>query len=471
MGERTEAQDPGTSPQISDEEDSDVRDLSWFQAVRRVLSNRNWTIYLGTVWIYSSMVILQQYFSLYFRDIGIDYVMVGVFLALMFIVRMVGSFVAGYLADNYDRRKLSVVTMLVMGFGFFIMAFTTEPIILAFAMIIIGLSSFTGTAGQAYSMEQVDRRLGGVANSLFTLGTSLGLVPLFVFSVMFGLNYEFIFIMQVMLFSAAVLYFVAASIRAFALVSFEVPKRKEAPSGLLRDFISENIRGLKLLFRVFPVFIVVLCLDAFSDSFYRFASTYFINETLNFEIYEINMMFLITLAFSVPLALYLGRVFDKRGGQRLTIIVYSIMPVAIFLLLLAQEIPYIAPPEWLTAADAAAPGLSIIFSLAFIATAIKQINDILWYTVLGTYILKSLPRPDLGKMLSLTMVIVMAFLTIGPIPAGFIYTHWQGVPLLMTTLFLNIVILILLMAKSIEPRVSVEELENETTSEQATSKP
>jgi hypothetical protein len=54
----------------------------------------------------------------------------------------------------------------------------------------------------------------------------------------------------------------------------------------------------------------------------------------------------------------------------------------------------------------------------------------------------------------------MAFLTVGPIPAGIIYTTFQGVPLLMTTLILNILILIVLAVKSIEPRIGVAELEN-----------
>ena len=48
----------------------DVSNLTWFQAVKKLLSNRNWTIFLSTVWIYSSMVVIYEYFTLYFRDIG-----------------------------------------------------------------------------------------------------------------------------------------------------------------------------------------------------------------------------------------------------------------------------------------------------------------------------------------------------------------------------------------------------------------
>ena len=460
MSEHGEKSEISETTPMKDQED-DVSGLSWFQSVRRVLSNRNWAIYLGTVWIYSSMGVLNQYFTLYFRDIGISYIMVGVLISLMFVVNMIGTVFSGYLADNYDRRKLSGITMIVNSIAFLMLAVSTDMLAIAFSMVIFGLSSFTGTAGMAYSMEQVDRRLGGVANSLFTLGTTWGLVPLFLVTILLGMGTGFIAVMQILLFIAGILYMLAALVRLTVLKSLPKPVRVERKGNILRDFLGENIRSLKLLFRVFPVFVAVISIDAFSDAFYRFASLYYINETLAFTIEEINLMILVTLIFSVPLTLYLGRVFDKRGGRGLTIAVYAVMPIAVGLLILARQVPYIAPASWLAGLDAIYPGLSIMFSLAFIATALKSINDTLWFSILGTYILKSLPRQDLGKILSLTMVIVFLFVSIGPIPAGIIYDLWQGLPLLYTVVVLNIIILIVLITKNIEPRVGVEELERE----------
>jgi MFS family permease len=378
----------------------------------------------------------------------------------MFGVNILGTFVSGYLADNYDRRNLSGITMIVYAIAFFLLTFATELVAVALAMVIAGLASFTGTGGQAYSMQQIDRRLGGVANSLFTLGTALGLVPLYIVTLLLNGGTTFIQVMQYLLFAAGVLYLIAAVIRLGVLKSLPLPKRENHSKNLLKDFLSENLRGLKLLVKVFPVFVAVICIDAFSDSFYRFASLYYVNETLEFAVSDINLMLLITLTLSVPLTLWLGRVFDKRGGKGVTIAVYAVMPIAIALLILAQYIPYISPAGWNEAVDSVFPGLSVIFSLAFIGTAMKAINDVLWFSVLSTYILKSLPRQDLGKMLSLTMVMVMIFVTIGPIPAGLIYDAFQGLPLLYTVIGLNILILILLITKSIEPRVDVLELEN-----------
>ncbi|MFW9860681.1 MAG: MFS transporter [Candidatus Thorarchaeota archaeon] len=442
-------------------EEDDVSALSWWQSVKKVLSNRNWAIYLGTVWIYSSMNVLNQYFTLYFRDIGVSYVMVGIVISLMFVVNMIGTTFSGYIADNFDRRRLSGITLTINGFAFIMLSFATEIIAIVIAIIIFGLSSFTSTGGQAYSMEQIDRRLGGVANSLFTLGTTWGLVPLLVVTILLDIGTPFVSVIQMLMFAAGILFLISALIRFTVLKSLPRPERVKKEGNILRDFLGENVRGLKLLFKVFPVFVLIIGLDAFSDSFYRFASWYFVNETLSFTIGEINLMILVTLAFSVPLTLYLGRIFDQRGGRELTIAVYAVMPIAVGLLVLAVQVPYIAPIEWLVAADNVFPGLRVVFSLAFIATALKTINDTLWFSILGTYILKSLPRPDLGKMLSLTMVVVFLFISVGPIPAGFIYDAFQGLPLLLSVIAINVCILIVLITRSIEPRIDVEELERE----------
>ncbi|MFW9833629.1 MAG: MFS transporter [Candidatus Thorarchaeota archaeon] len=446
---------------IHPDKEDDVSELSWLQAVRRITSNRNWTVFVSTVWIYSSMFVFHSYWTLYFRDIGITYIFIGVLFSLMYFMTLIGSFFSGYIVDNYDRRNLTVITMIFPVIPYLTLAFSNDGFVIALALLIGGMSEFTSGSGNAYQMEQLDRRLGGVAQSLFTLGTALGVVPLYVFALMLDLGITFVIAMRIFFFIAAILQICVVLIRAFGLEQLPLPERPERSDSLLKDFVSENIRGFKLLVRVLPVLLLVLTIDALSDSFYGFASTYFVNETLEFGYIEINLMILITLMISVPLALVLGRVFDKHGGQRLTLAVYSIMPISILLLIISQYVRYIAPINWISAIDSIYPGLSVIFSLAFIATAMKSINDILWIAVINTYILKSIPATDFGKMYTYFRVLPTMFLVIGPILAGFIYTNWQGLPLLVMTMILNVMLLVLLVVKNLEPRVGLEELETE----------
>ncbi len=252
-------------------------------------------------------------------------------------------------------------------------------------------------------------------------------------------------------------------IRIIWLDSTPIPER-ERDSSIIRDFVKESLRGLRLLVRIFPVFILVMMIDALSDNMYGYSNLFYVNETLEFNIGQIFLMMLITLALSVPLTLLLGRAFDKRGGKRITIAVYSVMPVALSLLLIAQQVKYIAPEPWVAVLDNIYPGFGVILSLAFIATAMKTTNDSLWWTTIDAYIQKSLPRKDLGKMLGLSTLLVLIVGTIAPIFSGLIYTYYEGVPLILGALILNIVILAILATKSIEPRVSVEELEVELKS-------
>jgi MFS family permease len=447
--------------QINDQDESQdaPAELTWTQSVRKITSNKNFTVFLLTNWVFASFGVVNRYFNFFFRDIGITYTLIGILASSVSLVSLTGFLFAGYLADNYDRRHMAIITIGINTVAYIILAFANDFWSIALGFTTFGLSNFTGAGGTAYIMEQIDKRYGGVAVSLFTLGAVLGLVPLFFFGYLLDFGMTFLQVMRLFLLIAGIAYLFCTMARVLFLDPSPPLKRTNHSESMLSDFLSETKRGIKLLVKVFRIFIIIICLDALSDSFYGFASLFYVNETLDFGIGEINFMLLLTLCISVPLTLYLGRVFDRHGGRRLTIAVYLVMPLAVSLLILAQGVTYIAPLEWRDAVDSVYPGLSVIFSLAFIATAMKSINDVLWLSVINTYIQKSLPRRDLGKMLALTTFFILLLATVGPTPAGIIYELYEGLPLLMIALALNIIILAILVTKDIEPRLSAVELE------------
>lgn len=455
--------DDSIDTSIQEDQGSQPVEDSWMTSVRHLMSNKNFKIFVVTNWIAGSMAVLWHVLNLYLRDIGIDYVLLGFLYAFMTFVTLVGTSVASYLADNYNRRNLAIITMAINSLGFFILSIASSYEFAAIGLITLALSNFTGQGGTAYIYQVIDRKYGGVAISLFTMGTLFALGPLFVMAILFNIGWTFVLIMRTIFFVGAILFAITALIRIFWLESTPIPERTRDTS-ILRDFISESYRGLKLLIRVFPILIGVMMIDALSDNFYNFSNLFYINETLAFNIGQIFLMLLITLIVSVPLTLFLGHRFDQRGGKRITIAVYSVMPIALILLIVAQYVPFIAPLEWVDFLDAVYPGLGVVLSLAFIATAIKTTNDNLWQTVLGAYIQKSLPKADLGKMLGLSTLLVLIVGTISPIFSGYIYSLYEGVPLIICAIFLNLIILAILATKSIEPRVDVLQLEAELKS-------
>ncbi|MBN2229123.1 MAG: MFS transporter [Candidatus Thorarchaeota archaeon] len=439
-------------------------ELTWRMSVRYLMSNKNFKVFVITNWIMGSLNVVWGVLNLYLRDLGIEYVSLGILFSVMTIVTLFGTLVASYLADNYNRRNLAIITMLINGLAFLILSMASSIEIVALGLITLATSNFTGQGGTAYIFQVTDRRYGGVAVSLFTMGTLFALGPLFAMAIMFNMGWGFIAIMRTIFLVGAILFAVTAIIRIIWLDSTPIPNRERHQS-ILKDFISESFRGLRLLVRVFPIFVAVMMIDAMSDNMYGFSNLFYVNETLNFNIGQIFLMLLITLALSVPLTLFLGRWFDKHGGKRITIAVYSVMPLALTLLIVAKYVKYIVPEEWVALLDGLYPGLGVIFSLAFIATAMKTTNDNLWGTVMNAYIQKSLPREDLGKMLGLSALLVLLIGTVAPIFSGYIYSLFEGVPLIVGAIILNIVILIILITKNIEPRVDIEKLEAELRGE------
>lgn len=441
---------------------------TWWASVRNLMANKNFKVFIVTNWMVGSLSVVWSVLNLYLRDIGIAYLMLGVLFSAMTIVTLLGNLVASYLADNYNRRNLAIITMAINSVAFFILSIATTIEIVALGLLTLASSNFTGQGGTAYIFQVTDRKYGGVAVSLFMLGALFALGPLFAMAIMFNSGWGFIPIMRAIFFFGTVLYTLSVIIRILWLDHTPIPQRKRHKS-ILKDFISESYRGLKLLVRIFPTFVAIMMIDALSDNMYNFSNLFYVNETLDFNLGQIFLMMLITLVISVPLTLILGRRFDKHGGKRITIAVYSVMPLALTLLIIAQYVKYVAPTEWVTVLDNIYPGLGVILSLAFIATAMKTTNDNLWGTIINAYIQKSLPREDLGKMLGLSTLLVLLVGTIAPIFSGYIYSLFKGVPLIEGAIILNVLILIILITKKIEPRVNVDELEKELRNANSTS--
>ncbi|MFX1475730.1 MAG: hypothetical protein ACFFCO_09695, partial [Promethearchaeota archaeon] len=97
-----------------------------------------------------------------------------------------------------------------------------------------------------------------------------------------------------------------------------------------------------------------------------------------------------------------------------------------------------------------------LLSTAFIAITLKNVNDILWGTLILVYLRQAIPRGDTAKMLSITFTIVAITGLFTPVPAAFAYTFVGAPPVLMVSLILNFVILAVLLFGNIEPRPLLE---------------
>ncbi len=197
-----------TPMDVPDPPSKQTMDDTWSQIVRKLMSNKNFKVFIVTNWIMASLNIVWNFPGLYLRDLGIAYVTLGLLFSLITAVTLVGNLVASYLADNYNRRNLAIATMVFNGVGFLILSFADRIELVALGLLTMASGNFTGQGGTAYIFQVTDRKYGGVAVSLFTLGALFGLGPLFAMGVLFNSGWEFILIMRAVFFFGAVAFFV-----------------------------------------------------------------------------------------------------------------------------------------------------------------------------------------------------------------------------------------------------------------------
>ena len=212
-------------------------DESWAVSVRHLMANRNFKVFVVTNWIAGSMGVLWHIMNLYLRDIGINYVLLGFLFSAMALVTLIGTLVASYLADNYDRRNLAIITMAINGIAMFILSLAASYEIVALGLITLALSNFTGQGGTAYIYQIIDRKYGGVAISLFTMGALFGLGPLFAMAILFNSGWTFILIMRAVFFIGAILCGITVVIRILWLESTPIPERTRNTSILRLSLI------------------------------------------------------------------------------------------------------------------------------------------------------------------------------------------------------------------------------------------
>jgi MFS family permease len=472
MSNNDAAQETTDTPK-SQEVDSEIEQPSFWSQFKAVMSNRTYAVFLVTNWLFGIGSPVGRYVSLFLRDMLLyNYILIG-FLSVFFTsLGIVAQLIGGYIGDNYDRKKLAILTMLMNGIGFLVVGssilanggvgFTIFGFNISLVLIIIftgfsilSITNIVGSGSTSYIYDHIPQEYAGVAIGIFQTTAGFGLLGLGIITWWLWIGTPFVMTVQYGFLFGGSLFIIAAIIRVLYLAPAKpVPREKRSASNL-RDFLSQNNHARKMILAILPVFLGVLILDAVSDGLYNFVNMYFLNEGLAFSVGEISLMLVVVLALSIPLSIRVGGFFDQRGGRRAIFVVYSVMPICIALLLVAPIFPYWLP-MFIIAPYISIPFLKPLLSTAFIAITLKNINDILWGTLILVYLRQAIPRGDTAKMLSITFTIVAITGLFTPVPAAFAYTFVGAPPVLVISLLLNFVILIVLALGNIEPRTVLE---------------
>ncbi|TXT54124.1 MAG: conserved membrane protein of unknown function [Candidatus Thorarchaeota archaeon] len=424
---------PGESIPEREKEDASFR-----EALRDIFGWKNYRIYVGTAWVFNAFFVMQVYLNLYLRYIGWDYMTIGIVSSIAILAITVTRFLSGYVGDTMDRRMLSVMAMVMMGIHYVMMGISTEFFMVFGALLVFSMQDIARGGSSAYIMENIPKNHGGLAISMFKVGSALGIVTLLVFGMLIPII-GFVDGFRLIYITGGVLLLLCSCIRAKYLEGGEKPKISHKMS-ILRDFVSENKRAAVLAMKVMPGVLIIMALDATSDNLFRFAALIYTNEFLGVSVDSINLMVLLPLFVSIPLLLKIGRFTDKEGIKKAAMRVYVIMPICAMLLIIAPVIPIWIPFFSISSLNLIF-GLEVIFTTPFLALTLKSLNDILWGVIIFAIIQKNLPKEDTAKTLGVVTIVGYLASAIAPSIGGFLFTYFSPIMLFLVVIGLNLIII------------------------------
>ncbi len=426
---------------------SQVTEGNVSSALASIFSWRNYRIYLVTAWMFSAASVINSFFNLYVRAIGWDFTAIGSVIAVTSTMALGMRITGGYVGDVVDRKMLSVIAMGLAAIYFLLMGLFADPIMIILALFTYSTIDIAKGGSSAYILDNTPKEHSGLALALFNAGRAFGVFTLIVFNLILPI-YGFPESFRIISIIAGIILTLCTLLRQ-AYLDPSPPKENQRDKALWRDFLSENWRAVRTMVKVLPGALIVITLDGFSDSLFNFGALLYANEYLNISINSIGIMLTINLIVSVPLLLKVGRLSDRWGVRKSSIIVYSMMPLCMILLVLAPQIPLWAPQYVVDGANALIDGLGVVFTTAFVAIVMKRINDSLWWLIVTTMIQKNLPHKDTSKFLAAFWYIVYLAMAIGPMFGGLVFTYLDQPVLFMIAFLINVVILYTLLTRGL----------------------
>ena len=237
------------SVEIPNTEAQQKPEKGFFGRVKTVLTYESYSVYLVTSWILGIFgVIIQSFLMLFLRDwfifyIGASplvYIWISLILVVFFAMELIGRFFGGYVGDNYNRKWLSVLTMLVSGIAMFVLAISTNIWMLIAATMIIAGSALFASGSTSYIYEQIPPEHSGLGMGIFQTGSGFGLIGIGTVIWLLAIGIPFVITIQIMFFIGAICYILAAIIRAIWLKSPRPINRKTRDTRRSREFVKQN---------------------------------------------------------------------------------------------------------------------------------------------------------------------------------------------------------------------------------------
>ena len=428
---------------------NETKPPSYIQNLRKVFQSRNYVVILLTNYTGSLFLAAWIYLNLFFRDVGISYLELGIANGWSMLIGLFFTMLGGYWADKFihHRRYMATFNKFFIAIAMFLMPFVDTFISLVFVWTVFSLAQFCQASIDPILFESLPKEHMGTGTSLFTLTGVFGVLGLLLVGVL--ITDGFVEGLRIFFLLAGMASVIDFFIRLFFLEQVQIEDKEitKEKNGFAKDLVIQYSTGLKVMLATIPLFFIVFLLDVSSDINYQFAQNFFLNEEVGMNYNTLNYTMIGSTILGVIGGLAAGALLDRTTNDaKIMFLIYLFLPFSIFLLFISPMIP-----TWIDFQSSELL-LTLISSTAFIAVVIKAGNDVIWRTIAWGAVGRRLPREHTGKVMAILGMTIQAFgVFISPI-AGFIYEQEGGGWLLIIALGINIVILSLLLISWLRSR-------------------
>lgn len=275
--------------------------------------------------------------TLYYRHFNLTFEQIGVLISSMLIATLLLEIPSGAFADLYGRKKSLIISAFAGVFALGFLTFGSTFIIFAAGFIFLGISrAFSSGAGSAllydslYSLKKADdfiKHKSRLSSSFIAIDLISGSLGLLLFAIDVRIPYYISF--------AAMLLVLIIQFSMFE--SFLPIKRT---TSLISHNLIQMKKGLVLTIKSFPIiwltlfsFIFFVSCKFFSDV----VSTPFFQETKQFSIYELSILFLITNSIQTTFVFFSNYFEKKLGTLNSLIMTIVVIPVTYFAMIYSNS--------------------------------------------------------------------------------------------------------------------------------------
>lgn len=395
--------------------------------------------------------IIATYYSKYVIGLGAPEIVPGLLQALFTAIYAITAIIGGYVADQYGRKSIIVISTFFVAFSYLLYAIAPSWQWLIAAEAALALTSIYVPALQAMIADSIPPEKRGKGYSLTYLAVYLAAAPSALVALILVSQHGLIQGVRRIFIMASTCALAAATLRAFFLKETLQTKNNKTTKGL-KEFLKETItsykHAVKSMKKDLVWLIVAYIILAFS---YAACTRYWILYSMDEIGVTAEQWAIVSFSYDIayPLAMFLaGPIVDKIGRKRSWILSR--------ILLAAATITYILTPT-LTTITVPLPVGTITLQkhqmliIDFIALALAL--GILGVAVSALQA-DLIPRELRGRTMA-TISLLTSFLAVvpGSIYGGYTYQYLSKATPFIAFLILNLISLAIIILKVKEPEI------------------